>query len=390
MRRTDNAVLRDVPLLGLVAFGVLSSLFFLVDLGDDAFKVRVTWLLQVPMDVAFTYFAWHAARMPGNQPSVRRFLRVITFTAAMFSTADSVQLAGTFGHPSTPAAADINGGLAQTVFFLIGCGAIVITMLRYPTPHDSPGDRLRFWLDATTVLVGGAVLAWCFTVDPTDGGTSAGRIDWFNTVAVASLVLVTAFASVKMLLSGTAPLTRGAALPMTAAALLQGVSIFVTPSTLGSALRPELLALRMLPSVLIAVGPRIHELQTRGNPRNFRRRHGRPYSGLPYVAVAATFLVLLLVLPHEVGPRVWGVVAGVVLITAIVVVRQLLTFHDNSELITRLDATLLELRGHQALLHEQATHDGLTRLANRTAFAAEVTATLAALGRPGQRASPSC
>ncbi len=112
-------------------------------------------------------------------------------------------------------------------------------------------------------------------------------------------MLVAAFASVKMLLSGTAPLTRGAALPMTAAALLQGVSIFVTPSTTGAALRPELLALRMLPSVLIAVGPRIHELQTRDNPRNFRRRRGRPYSVLPYFAVAVTFLVLLLVLPHE-------------------------------------------------------------------------------------------
>src|SRR5262249_60733660 len=40
------------------------------------------------------------------------------------------------------------------------------------------------------------------------------------------------------------------------------------------------------------------------------------------------------------------------------------------------------LRGHQALLHEQATHDGLTRLANRTAFGDEVSATLAGLAEP--------
>jgi diguanylate cyclase (GGDEF)-like protein len=97
---------------------------------------------------------------------------------------------------------------------------------------------------------------------------------------------------------------------------------------------------------------------------------------VPYVAVGVTFLVLLLVLPRDIGARVWGVVAGVVLITAVVVVRQLLTFHDNAELITRLDATLLDLRGHETLLREQATHDGLTRLANRTAFAEAVTATL--------------
>ncbi len=368
-----SPLLRDPPLLGMIAFGLLSSLFFLLDPGDDAFKVRASWLLQVPMDAVFAWFAWHASRVAGIERSVRRFLRVLAFAATVFMFGDSIQLTDTISHASPEM---INGGLVQTILFLLGAGTVVVTMLRYPTPHGGQGERLRFWLDATTVLVGGAALAWCFTVDPTD----PKHVDWINTVVVASVVLVSAFAAVKMVLSGTAPLTRGAAMTMSMAALLQGISIFLTPATPGAALKPELLALRMVPSALIALGPRIHEVQTRDNPVDFRQRRTRPYNALPYLAVAVTFLVLLLVVPPEIGVRVWGVVAGVVLITGLVVVRQLLTFHDNFELIARLDRTLLELRGHQTMLHEQATHDGLTRLANRTAFADEVTATLAVPG----------
>jgi hypothetical protein len=154
--------------------------------------------------------------------------------------------------------------------------------------------------------------------------------------------------------------------------------------------RPELLVLRVIPSVLIALGPRIQELQTRVNPVFHRQRRVRPYNMLPYVAIAVTFVVLVFVLPHQLGIKVWGVVAGAVVVTAMVVVRQILALLDNFDLIKRLDSTLLELRGHQKLLHEQATHDGLTRLANRTAFGDAVTAELAkaappAAGRPADR-----
>jgi diguanylate cyclase len=363
-------LLRDPVLRGLIGAGLLGALFFLSGLGSNALKVRGLWCIQVPYDVALVVVAGRAARVPGLPKAPRRFLTVFTFTALMFTTGDAIQTVDTLAHPSP---AKINGGYLQTAFFLFGAGATMIAMLRYPTWTNTRAEKLRFWLDAATVLVGGAALAWYFTIDPADGRHG----DWVNTVATASMVLVAAFAAVKVLLSPQPPMTRSAASPMVAAALVQGVGIFAAPANPEDMLRPELLALRLLPTILITLGPRIQELQSRDNPVSFSTRRRRPYNAMPYLAVAITFFMLLAVLPDSLDIRIWGVVAGVVLITAIVVVRQLVTFHDNFELINQLDSALLELRGHQQLLHEQATHDGLTRLANRTAFTEAVEQALA-------------
>ena len=64
------------------------------------------------------------------------------------------------------------------------------------------------------------------------------------------------------------------------------------------------------------------------------------------------------------------------MITAVVVARQLFTLLDNAGLIRDLDDTLAELRSHEALLLDQASHDALTRLANRAAFNEAVAAAL--------------
>ena len=73
-------------------------------------------------------------------------------------------------------------------------------------------------------------------------------------------------------------------------AMVLGVSLFLTPSSADLVERPELLVLRVIPSVLIAIGPRIQELQTRANPVFHRERRVRPYNMLPYLAIAVTFV----------------------------------------------------------------------------------------------------
>ena len=372
--RVHMPLLSDPVIAGILGFGILACGWFFADIGDDRLRLRMLWVFQVPLDAVLCLLAYRMVRTigPAGGPGpARRFWYVLSGAALMFTIGDSIQLVGVLRRPTLD---QIDGGTAQAGFFILGCGAIVVTMLLHPTPSSSRGERLRFWLDATTVLAGGAVLAWCFAISPAD----THHMDWVSTVGAAGVVLVAAFAAVKLVLSGTAPMSRTATSPMIAAALLHGLGIFVTPNGPDSAVNPALLALRVAPSMLVALGPRIQELQSRADPTLFAQRRRRRYNILPYVAVAATYVVLLATLPHDLDVRVWGVVAGVVVITAMVVARQLLTFHDNFELISRLDTTLLELRGHQTLLREQATHDGLTRLANRTAFAEQVAVMLAA------------
>jgi diguanylate cyclase (GGDEF)-like protein len=77
-----------------------------------------------------------------------------------------------------------------------------------------------------------------------------------------------------------------------------------------------------------------------------------------------------------VNGRLWGVVAGAVTITGLVVTRQLLAFQDNVNLINRLDRALLDLREHEGRLRHTAAHDRLTMLFNRDAFGDRVTEAL--------------
>jgi diguanylate cyclase len=362
-------VLRDHWVLGLVGYGLLCSVVTLLDMGGIAFMVRFAWITQVPLDAAFCWFSWRASRVPGIDRVASRYMVALAFAAVLFLLGDVVQVVLVVVDPRVDW---LNGSAAQSLCFLVGCSVLVYRMLRHPVPASGRSQSVRFYLDAVTVLAGGAVLIWSFSIDP----TATARVEWVGTLLAASILLVTTFASIKLVLSGNSPMTRGAAIPMIASAAVLGVSMFLTPSSADLAERPELLVLRVIPSVLIAIGPRIQELQTRVNPVFNRRRRARPYNLLPYLAIAVTFVVLVLVLPHQIGIRVWGVVVGAVVVTAMVVVRQLLALFDNFDLIKRLDATLLELRGHQRLLHEQATHDGLTRLVNRTAFGDAVTAEL--------------
>jgi diguanylate cyclase len=370
-----RALLRDPGVGGVLAFGLFACLVPLSRIGDHTFTLRYVWLLQLPMDVAFGWFAWRASRVPGIDRQVELYMRTIALTGVMFLAGDGVQSVRAMLQPAT---AEFNGGLVQTACYLTGFLVLVVRMLGHRAPGRTRGERLRFHLDAVTVLVAGAVLAWCFGVDPLGAGGIAG----VGSLVAVGLVLVAAFGAVKLVLSGTAPITPAASVPMVTAAVLLGLTMIVIPSPAQPGLQAVMVALRVLIPAVLAVGPRIQELQTRVNPAIHRQRRHRPYHVLPYLAVAVTFLLLLLVLPAGIGPRAWGVVTGAVGITVIVLIRQLLAFMDNFELIGRLDATLLDLRGHQSLLREQATHDGLTRLANRTAFGEALNTDLAA-GTPG-------
>ena len=355
---------------GTLGFAVVAGLVPLLGLGDSVFKLRFIWGVQLPLDVLLGWFCLRAARVPGVDRIVRSYMLTIAGTSIVFLIGDGYQFVRSIGWPVVE---EINGGVVPTVMYVVGLLLVIGRMLSHSSPGGSRGERLRFHLDAVTVLLGGGVLAWCFSLNP----RSVTGLELISTLVAASVLLLAAFAAVKMVLSGTAPMTKGGSIPMILAAGLLALTTALPILDDDGVVHPVLMALRILAAALFAVGPRVQELQTRVNPDFRRERQRRPYNLLPYLAVAATFVTFLVVMPSDLDYRAWGGVAGVVAVTAVVVGRQLLAFVDNFDLINRLDATLLELRGHQALLHEQATHDGLTRLVNRNAFGEAVAAELA-------------
>jgi diguanylate cyclase (GGDEF)-like protein len=358
---TLAAVRRDPFLRILAAITLLGCVLFFILQGNSAGQVKVFWFAQVPLDAGLALGAWRMRNLAPRR--FRTFWSMISFAGASFTVGDSFQFVSLIADPGVPS---LNGGVVQTAFFAVGMSSNVIACLIFPQGLRSRREKSVFWLDATTVLVGGAVMAWCFAVNPL-GGEQGDRV---TTSVTAALVLVAAFAATKVALIQKPPMARIAAWPMVAAAAVQGITTFL-PGPFQEANHAWVFAIRLLPSLLIAAGPRIQEIHVRrGATEEAKKR--RPYSLLPYGMIAVTFAIFFAMLPERTSSQLWGAAAGVVVIVCLVIGRQLVAFHDNMTLIGRLDVALDELRDHEVLLREQASVDGLTKLSNRTHFAGEM------------------
>ncbi|GAA4959556.1 putative bifunctional diguanylate cyclase/phosphodiesterase [Actinoplanes utahensis] len=373
---------RDPALRILAGITLLGCALFFLFAGRQTLQVQIYWAFQVPLDAALALGGWRLRRLAHER--YRRFWTMIGFAGGSFTVGDTYHFLSVLISPGEPS---LNGGLVQTVFFTIGMSSNVIACLIFPQGLRTARERFIFWLDATTVLVGGGVVAWCFAVNPL-GGAHGDRI---NASLTAALVLVATFSATKVALIKDPPMARIAAWPMVSAAMVQGVSTFL-PGHFQTLDHAYVYAIRLLPSVLIALGPWIQVIVLRvGDPRYTAKR--RPYSLLPYGMIAITFVVFFMMLPVNASSQLVGATIGVVVIVCLVAGRQLVAFHDNMNLIGRLDVALGELRDQEILLREQASTDGLTGLANRTHFSAEMVRLLdapAGSGSASMRLADAC
>jgi diguanylate cyclase (GGDEF)-like protein/PAS domain S-box-containing protein len=310
----------DQVLIGLGVGTLLSCAWILV----GPAVVSVSWFVQIVLDVVFALGSYRVAGLVGPGPT-RRFWRAMAIGGVFFTVADTFQLIYTLGDDSGVA----TNSTVQTLLVAAGVGTVVLAMLTHPL-RVAGRERLRLWLDAATTMAAVAVFAWAVSFEGT------GIADVITGLTGSGLMLVSAFGMVKLLLSGTAPFTIRAGVVGGVSSALAGVGTSLNP-VLADTSVPELVTIaRLLPTFLLAATPRIQELQMRRDPASLAPRH-RPYSRLPYVAVAATqCLLLYLVAAHGLTARTWGVLVGGVLITSLVVVRQLVAFQDNAQLLGQL------------------------------------------------------
>ncbi|GIE94243.1 hypothetical protein Ari01nite_17080 [Paractinoplanes rishiriensis] len=317
----------DPVLLVLGLAGLLMAPWFL--LAPAGAGPASGWLLQSAIDATTVVIAVRLYRLPGTTRHARRF---------WLATAVSMSLSGIGDvYQSTLVLTGLDHGVispVQTAFVVTGMVTVVITMLCHPL-GGAGRQRLRLWLDASTVLTAVAAFLWYFLLaGELSGGKAADRLA--ATATAISMMLVT-FGLVKLIFSPTAPFTRLAG--MIGALGVAGTAIGAPVMTALTA-RPDpgiLQIAQLLPCLLIPMSLRIQEVQIRrlGGRRETAERRG--FSKLPYVAVAATQMLLVVALiGGNLGLSIWGVTAGVVLSTALVLVRQMVAFHDNERLVVQL------------------------------------------------------
>jgi diguanylate cyclase (GGDEF)-like protein/PAS domain S-box-containing protein len=342
---------RDPGTVGLVLFAVAILVFYAFPVGGTPALVIVFWLVQPVLDFMLFLIARTIARSPRIPREMRRFWWALSFAGLIFTLGDTVQTISAIHRPVPQTSV---AGTPQTVCFVIGTGWIAWVMLNYPLATRTFRERLRFWLDAATVLVAAAVFAWAVTVTPGLSITDIGRL--VELLLANALVIAAAFAAAKLVLSGNAPVTRAAATPALIGITLQSVFTPLTPAHFHSPYFNLMLGVRLLPSVLIVIGPRLQELQLRGDPGTVNRRRVKRFSRLPYVMIAGTYVMLFIALPAGLTLRAWGVLVGVVVISAIVVGRQLMAFTDNANLLEQLDASLQDLSRHEQRFRSLVQH----------------------------------
>jgi diguanylate cyclase (GGDEF)-like protein len=306
--------------------------------------VGPAWLLWAPVPLSGLLVAAafrSVSRNPALPAPTVAFWKRMAPVPLLVTVGQTAQAVDVLSHPGartsyTHPLTLIFGGLALL--------AVIHALVRLPGGGDRPGAGALVALDAGSVALAAAVFGWHF-------GTREALRDGTTPQVMVSLALtvltgLTVFALAKAVMSRYSVIDG------------RGLRLLAAAATVG-ALTP------MLQPILAAAGDRLFvaqveiplvmwfaamaaEAQWRAAPRaKFRRR---PYSVLPYVAVAAVD-GLLLVNAWQGSDDMVAVAFTAVALTGVVVYRQMTALRENARLVERLD--------------HAASHDALTGLANR-------------------------
>ena len=230
---------------------------------------------------------------------------------------------------------------------------LMYALLRLPFGQQSRGDLFRVVLDSGTVMLACAVFVWHFAARFSFQESDPGVV--YTSLALSVLALLAVFAVAKFLLTSQSHI-EPAALRMIGVAAVIGALGPVTRPLL-AAIDPNLFVDMLdLPAVYFfaALAAERQRAADYGPRRGSKPARRRPFSVLPYLAVAIVDGLLLVVTwSHDDADRRF-VVCAAVLLTGLVVLRQITALQDNARLVRRLD--------------HNATHDALTQLPNRALF----------------------
>jgi diguanylate cyclase (GGDEF)-like protein len=374
---------RDRLLAGLVA---ALTLFYETGLAASAVQIVAAWIFVAAIHAGMIWVARSTARMPGLPGPTRRFWWAVAAAGVIYLLGDLAQAVEAVRDPFAATAA--TGGPIQLAALSLGSACLMLTLLMVPHGIGSRRERSRFWMDLATVMVGAAVVGWYLVVPDEPGAL----LDMATPVLAGPVILLLCvFVVAKLVMSGTAPFTRACGLiGGLAAAIKSGADAMIRDGLTDSRLH-WYLACAVTAHALLTIALRVNQIQlTRGGKLPGQRRR-KPYSLLPYGAIAVTYVLLTIAVVRDESATVPIALAGAAVSTLLVVLRQLTAFRDNARLLDELDLKVRELRETQeglrvslaerdALadrLHHQAFHDGLTGLPNRSLYAERLDAALA-------------
>ncbi|MFI7602302.1 diguanylate cyclase domain-containing protein [Actinoplanes sp. NPDC049681] len=240
-------------------------------------------------------------------------------------------------------------------------------LLLFPLRARTARQGRKLLMDVATVLAGGFVVMWQFTLGP--ALAARGVPAHVTLVAVAYPVgdLALAFGAAVVLLRGASATLRR---PLTMLATAMGLFI-VGDAYLGYSRSAHAVQhyqywqfICWLTAYLLMALAAVEQCHTAGRHRVVATGQGRSPSvaAMPYAAVGVSYLIMILVAVRQPLYPWGGLVLGSMMITGLVVLRQVVALREN---------------------HALATSDSMTGLANRARLRDELGLALARSQRSG-------
>lgn len=243
--------------------------------------------------------------------------------------------------PAYPNAADY--------IFTIAIPLSVVGLLLLAGAPRHHAERLKTLIDAVTVLVGASMAIWYLEIAPIVQIPGADLEMLVFSAAVPVLDLVLIFALVVLVMRGaTATLPVRLLAGSAALKVVADTAYTIVYVQFGTALAPGTWPFLLWATAdLLALLAVHHQSRCKDEPADDAHRPRHRVSWLPYGAIVLAFGLLAFVGRHQSLYALGGMILGSIVLTALVIARQILAQHDNRRL---------------------AVTDPLTKLSNRALF----------------------
>jgi diguanylate cyclase (GGDEF)-like protein len=333
----------------LVAYTLVYVGWTFVHFGGD--PTVVSDVAPIPLSVVGAGLAWRTARHRTLDHRTRRAWLLVGLGIAAWGVGDIVWCFLEVVQGSTPFPSVADAGYLS-FYPLVFAGLVLM-----PVPRRQ-SDRITLWLDTATVMIGTLMAVWYLVIGPTLASASHDWVSETLTLAypVGDLILVLGVARILLRrpASGTARalLVLGVALLATAVADTMYARLELSGAYSTGRLPDALWALCLaLAGVAAYLQVRLGSARTA--PTELPNAHTK-VSRLPYAAVALGFVLLLRESGFQRSEPLIVLSVGALLISVIVVIRQLAVMRENERLVDALDVA--------------ASTDSLTGLYNRRRF----------------------
>ncbi|MDQ1653759.1 MAG: hypothetical protein QOI35_2959, partial [Cryptosporangiaceae bacterium] len=338
-----HASLRRSPiLLAAAAFAALGPAAFAVALlaGVTLIPEPLPWI-PIPVVAALSAIAcYQVAREALLPEDVQRFWRHVGLAVALVGAGGTLQAADLLmGRPTevlTP---------WTSAAYLASIGSFLWALFRLPVGVRNRPQRRTIWLDAWTVTVATGLFVYQLWIRTVIGAAVNAFQVWLSVLLLA-LVMVGILALTKITLTAAALLDRRALRALALSVLFSSICGSAEP--LFTSHEHINIAIAVIPvaAALVGLAAELQRLAVRGDDvRTSTVVAPRPFSVLPYLAVAAADVLLLAVAARS-GDRtnMLTIGSGVAMITGLVVLRQLTALRENAVLVRRLDVGLADIR----------------------------------------------